>query len=232
MLTAARALNRRLMKNINSTLKITTAMFFLVALTACNTGAAHLANDSSDVKQTNAVSADGNTREIEISADRVDRKASETKFTSVYTDMKRDCKTLEEPASEEAGEPAGACKGFGDYRIFIGYSAWAATISVENLKNADVRIDLGTDYGNYGAKGEKIEWRMADGKPFAVIVRIGKYKDRADGENPYTDKNRAGSTLVVKGLEGFEQIDFTLDGAAADANQKARNLADKNYSKK
>jgi hypothetical protein len=153
-------------------------------------------------------------------------------FTSVYTDMKRDCKTLAEPKGEQTGgDPAGACKGYGGYRIFISYSAWAASYSVERLKDPNESIDLGTDYLDYGAKGEKVEWRMANGRPFAVIMRIGKYKDAGDGENPYQAKNRTGSKLIIKGLKGYEQINFEVDGAITNANQKARELADRSYSR-
>jgi hypothetical protein len=164
------------------------------------------------------------------------QKNSEPKrpvFTSAYTDMKRDCRTLPEPKGvETGGDPAGECKGYGGYRIFISHSAWAASYSVEKLKNPNESIALGTDYSGYGAKGEKVEWRMANGLPFAVIMRVGKYKDTGDGENPYQDKNRTGSTLVIKGLKGYEQIDFEIDGASANANAKAREMADQNYSKK
>ena len=161
------------------------------------------------------------------------QKKSKPSFTSVYTDMKRDCRTLKEPAAEaeESGDPAGACKGFGGHRIFIIHSAWSASYSIEKLKSQDESITLGTDYSSYGAKGKRVEWRMANGKPFAVIMRIGKYKERTDGENPYTDENRTGSRLVVKGLKGWEHIDFEVDGANPNANMKARAMADQNYSK-
>jgi hypothetical protein len=162
------------------------------------------------------------------------QKESQATFKSLYTDMKRDCRTLKEPAgaAEEGGDPAGACKGFGGYRIFISHSAWSATYSIEKLNSQNEAILLGTDYSSYGAKGEKVEWRMANGKPFAVIMRIGKYKERADGENPYTDQNRTGSTLVVKGLKGWEHINFELDGATPNVNAEARAMADQNYSGK
>lgn len=154
-------------------------------------------------------------------------------FRSLYTNMKRDCRTLPEPkGTDPVGDPAGACKGYGGYRIFISHSASSAQFSVESLKNKSESIDLGNDYSSYGARGERVEWRMANGVPFAVIMRLGKYKERDDGENPYTARNRTGSTLVVKGLTGWEHIDFTVDGAAAGANLEARALADQNYSKK
>jgi hypothetical protein len=159
------------------------------------------------------------------------KSPAKAKFTSVYTDMKRGCKSLDDPAAEENGtDPLVHCKGYGGYRISMGFSAWGAGINVENIKNPDDSISLGMDYGGYGDKGEKIEWRMANGKPFAVIVRFGKYGEPSSDGNPFA--KRTGSMLIIKGLKGFEQIDFEIDGAAANANQKAREMADANYSPK
>ncbi len=157
--------------------------------------------------------------------------ARRTVFASLYTNMKRDCRLLPEPkGADSGGDPAGVCKGYGGYRIFISHSAWSAQFSVQSLKNIAESIDIGNDYGSYGARGEKVEWRTANGVPFAVIMRLGKYKERDDGENPYTTANRTGSVLVIKGLKGWEHINFTVEGGEGD-NLKARELADKNYSK-
>jgi hypothetical protein len=154
-------------------------------------------------------------------------------FASVYTDMKRECKEIAEPSGEESGsDPLTTCTGYGDYRLRIDYSAWSASIRVESLNDEAWSNVLGEDYGNYGTKGEKIEWRMAGDKPFAVILRIGKYKARDDGGNPFAAEGRTGNTLVIKGLKGWEHIDFTVDGATANANERARELADRNYSTK
>ena len=161
------------------------------------------------------------------------QKSSKPIFKSLYTDMKSDCRTLEEPTGNtHGGDPAGACKGYGGYRIFISHSAWSASFSVEKLGNPDESITLGTDYPGYGEKGEKVEWRTANGKPFAVIMRVGKYKELGDGENPYTEGNRAGSVLVVKGLKGWENIDFEVDGATPNANARARVMVDEKYFKR
>lgn len=158
---------------------------------------------------------------------------AQSKFTSVYTDMKKDCKIIREPTSaqHESGDPASECKGFGGYRIFISHSAQAAGLSVENLKNPNENVFLGSDYGAYGDRNEKIEWRLRDGKPFAVIARFGKYKTGANDENPFDFNNRTGSTIVVKGLRGFEHIDFAIDGATVKANEKARQTADRAFKK-
>lgn len=160
------------------------------------------------------------------------KNSQATVFRSLYTDMKRDCRLLPEPKGADAGgDPAGVCKGYGGYRIFMSHSAWSAQFSVQGLKNIAESIDLGSDYGSYGARGEKIEWRTANGIPFAVIMRLGKYKERDDGENPYTTANRTGSMLIIKGLKGWEHINFTLAGGAGD-NLKARELADQGFSRK
>lgn len=33
------------------------------------------------------------------------------------------------------------------------------------------------------ARREKFEWRLANGKPFAVIMRVGKYKNADNGSD-------------------------------------------------
>lgn len=150
-------------------------------------------------------------------------------FTSVYTDMQRDCEQVKDAEAEELGsDPPKMCKGFGGYRISVGYSAWGASLAAERVSNPDEHVLLGEDYGGYGARGERAEWRLAEGKPFAVIVRFGKYGEPGDDGNPFA--NRTGSRLVVKGLKGWEHIAFEVDGSAANANEKARRMADENYS--
>jgi hypothetical protein len=86
---------------------------------------------------------------------------------------------------------------------------------------------------NYDQEGRKIEWRMADGKPFAVILRVSNF-DRSDddGGDPFNPKNKTGESLLVKGLKGYEHIDFEVDTKTTpNPNVKARELADGNYRK-
>lgn len=158
------------------------------------------------------------------------KPAARTNFTSVYTDLKRDCKAKPEPKGAETGsDPLVICKSVGGYRISIGYSAMDAGISIESLKDKDDSINLDVVCSNFGGK---VEWRLANGKPFAVIIRLGKYKDRSNSDNPCAEANRLGSTLVVKGMKGWQHINFEVDGATPNANVIAREKADQNYSKK
>jgi hypothetical protein len=88
-------------------------------------------------------------------------------------------------------------------------------------------IPLTTQNLTYDQQGSKIEWRLADGKPFAVILRVFKYSGK--GQYPLQEKP-TGEVLLVKGLHGFEQIAYEVDVKSnANPNVKARMLADSGY---
>ncbi len=156
-----------------------------------------------------------------------------TQFSSVYTNLNSECKNaFKESEVNEGSDMPLRCTGYGGYYIYIWYSAWASQIAVQMKGNEDVSIFLAMQPLNYSdEKGRKIEWRMADGKPFAVIARISNYSDKAgaDGGNPFDPKYKTGESLVVKGLKGYENIDGTIDAKTPDANAKARQLADEKY---
>jgi hypothetical protein len=78
---------------------------------------------------------------------------------------------------------------------------------------------------NYSQK--TIEWRLANGKPFAVIMRVYEY---AGNDLCATNGKVTKESLVVKGLKGFE-IEETVDAKTPNANLKAREVADKAYAK-
>lgn len=151
---------------------------------------------------------------------------SATKFSSVYTDLDKDCKTIK---GGEGTDDASDCKGVGGYRIQIWASATVEYIAAELPDKSD-RIVLATQGFDFNQKKVKVEWRTANGKPFAVIMRVSKYGD-ADDENPYIGK-KIGEELIVMGLKGFENIDFKVDSKTPDANVKAREMADSNYKTK
>ena len=127
------------------------------------------------------------------------------------------------------------CKGYGGYYIYISYSAFASHITINTINEND-SIDVATESLNYSdKKGNKIEWRLANGKPFAVILRISKYNEKVLndlGENPYKKKYNIGESLIIKGLKGYEHIDFEVNcKTTTDAITKARKLADRTYLK-
>ena len=58
---------------------------------------------------------------------------------------------------------------------------------------------------------------------------------RSDQRPPPTPhgsaENKTGESLVVKGLKGFEEIEFEIDAKNPQANVKARQMADSGYAK-
>jgi tetratricopeptide (TPR) repeat protein len=160
---------------------------------------------------------------ISISARRKPRQA----FSSAYTDLKTQCENPA-PANNEAQHSSLFCKGYGNYRIHIFDSAEALNIYVQSL-DGQVSIPLATQSLTWDQQGRKVEWRLADGKPFAVIVRVFKYSGK--GQYPFQEKP-TGEVLLVKGLPGYEHIDAEVDiRSTPNGNEKARQLADGDYDK-
>jgi len=157
-------------------------------------------------------------------------------FTSAYTDLNKDCEAaMKEDQIGEGQDMPMRCKGYGGYYISIGYSAWGSHIGVEKGDDGSFSMGLvNAGLGYSDEPGRKVEWRMADGKPFAVIVRAANYDEKAwnTGENPYQDKYKISEWLIVKGLKGYEHIDSRVEAKDPKANEKVREIADSNYAKK
>ncbi len=137
-------------------------------------------------------------------------RSSPPKFSSAYTDLNKQCKAAFKEVGEGQDMPL-RCKGYGGYKISINYSAMYASLTAETLdgKNSIPLTMAGINYDR--EKNRKIEWRLANGKPFAVIFRV-------------EDK------LLVKGLRGYEKIDYDIDTKTTpNANRQAREMADKAY---
>jgi hypothetical protein len=150
------------------------------------------------------------------------------KFSSVYTNFYKDCKdaVLEVKANPGTDMPA-ICKGYGGYKVSLNYSAMATSILIERPKDTDDPISLGMHPISAPEKGSKLEWRLANGKPFAVIFRVTKYGDPTDSD---VFGNKIGEVLLVRGLKGFESINLEVDTKTTpNPNEKARQLADSNY---
>jgi hypothetical protein len=136
---------------------------------------------------------------------------SAPKFSSAYTDTTKQCK---------GAEPTFTCTGYGNYRIVMGIGGVFADARVESTKS-----DYSLQIANRQSVGwnPKIEWRMANGKPFAVILRVD-----INDENAEIPK-KIGESLIIKGLQGHENIDATIDAKTPQANKKAREIADGGY---
>ena len=135
-------------------------------------------------------------------------------FASTYTDFKKDCRdAFPKSDIEEGGDMPLLCKGPGGYSIYIYFSAASSHIMVIKGAMPEPAFDLFLGLRPFSSDfQEKVEWRLADKRPFAVIYR------------------NSGELLLVKGLEGFPQIDASIDARKEpQANERARAAADTGY---
>ena len=148
-------------------------------------------------------------------------------FTSRYTTLTK-CgsgmtKKEEREAEKNGSDIPSKCKGLAGYSVDISYSACSSSF---NLTRGDESISLGMQAIDW--KQKTVEWRLADGKPFAVILRMYEY---AGNDMCSTAGKIKGETLMVQGLKGFEHIQESVDARTPGANAKAREIADKGFAK-
>lgn len=149
--------------------------------------------------------------------------AQEIKFSSSYTDLAHDCRwTYKARELVEGQDNALTCKGYGKFKLYIYFSAMNTLLTIKKKDDPEYSF-LPAIYIPEHKKG-KVEWRMANNVPFAVIVRSKKLSE--------TDGSKEPETLQIRGLKGFESIDFSVETKDnAGANEKARALADEEYLK-
>lgn len=151
------------------------------------------------------------------------RGSAAAQFSSRYTDLRKQCRNPS-PARDEGQHTSLFCQGYGGFQLHIFDAATMVQINLETLDRR-ISLPLAQQGLTYDRQVNRIEWRLADGKPFAVIMRVFKFSNK--GQFPFQGKP-IGSSLLVKGLPGFEQIDYEVD-ATKNANAKARELADSGY---
>ncbi|MDQ3684319.1 MAG: hypothetical protein M3430_01785 [Acidobacteriota bacterium] len=155
-------------------------------------------------------------------------------FTSVYGGTNKNCeRTVENPEAGGMQAASQTCDGLGDYRLRKSFGAVTTQIKIVT-KDESFTLPLEKRGNCLQAYGEKLEWRLADRKPFAVIVKVTCYKTEppADGYSYYADENRRGEFFIVRGLKEYEKINYEVDAKnAANPEEEARRLADQSYDK-
>jgi hypothetical protein len=149
--------------------------------------------------------------------------AHKTVFTSSYTDLGHGCREI---PGENGSDGASICRGPGRYQVRVYYSAATTQINAE-IRGKDDNFPLATLSLNFDQSKARVEWRMADGKPFAAILRVPTY-DKPASDDEFFGKV-IGEVLIVKGLKGFGNIDASINAKRPNANAEARAVADKAY---
>jgi hypothetical protein len=151
------------------------------------------------------------------------RAAKKTVFTSTYTNIGRGCEEID---GENGSDGFSICSGPAGYQVRVYYSAASTQINAE-LRGKDDNFPLATLSLDFDKRKARLEWRLADGRPFAAILRVPTYADPSGDEQYFGKVN--GQQLFIKGLKGHEKIDLTVDAKKPDANIKAREIADSAY---
>ena len=156
--------------------------------------------------------------------------ASKIKFSSAYTKLNpKNCQPISKAESETDEIPL-VCKGYKGYKIFLAEHGVFPPMYIGREISANLDSWNPSDYPSFiqtGSGDQVIEWRLANGEPFAVIVRSAYDKQLVDPDEKGTVNN-----LVVRNLKGFAPVDIVVNAAKNKrANQQARRAADAGYGK-
>jgi hypothetical protein len=159
-------------------------------------------------------------------ASTVDAAEKTLVFTSGYTYLSRECKwAYAEKDLAEGQDNALICRGFGNYQIFIYFSAMDSYLSVR-LKDSPDSSAFDQAIGGIDEKAGVVEWRMAGKVPFAIIVRSREYSSPEEGRKLLKE------TLIIRGLGQYSDISGLVNVKNnVNANEKARTLADDAFMK-
>lgn len=146
-----------------------------------------------------------------------------TTFTSRYTSMGATCKVQK---GGDGQDDTKVCPGTAGYQIRISTSAAEMNILADKL-GTDESYSVAVVGLEFNESKARLEWRLANGKPFAIIIRIPKYNGRED-DVPGPGKI-IGQELLVSGIGDYDYIYATVNARSANPNVKARAAADKAY---
>jgi hypothetical protein len=156
------------------------------------------------------------------------------KFSSVYTNLKTQCRSAltrrEEKEAEERGQDIPSlCRGYGGYEIYLGSHGAFTQLQIRTKSRGDGQVvAMETMDFSDPIYVRQVEWRLANGVPFAVIFRRDVLSGNL-GDDPATRK-KTGEVLKVMGLKD-ERINFEVDVKTPKPNLEARRLADEAFQK-
>ena len=126
------------------------------------------------------------------------------------------CETIE--TFEESGGSVQRCAGVRGVPLFVSEGDLRYDV------DAGVRNDAFETPSGFNALGETVEWRLRDGRPFAVIVRY-----EVEGPSGTAADRRSDLAVIRVGRDGAPGclVGYVPADAAPDQNTAARALADR-----
>ena len=154
--------------------------------------------------------------------------AKSGEIESIYTDLAAEkCKTTS--SSEEEAWSVQECPGIGIYKLEVTEGDLRQSINVIATSGDKWELDFPANVSNaFSSFGDKAEWRVKKtGGKITPIALITRYNVNADSENP----EKITSYLVVTKFENEFVCITDIIKPMANANEKARELADKSAGK-
>jgi hypothetical protein len=151
--------------------------------------------------------------------------ASDSSTTSsVYTSLaEADCRLVKQ--DEETGATSSRCPGTAGHALLVHDYDARMTVDVVAPGGRTHRLRYsGVITSAFSSLGPRAEWRMRNGRPIALIVRVNAFEDPA---NP----NRATSYLAVAKITSREACVTDRIPPAAGANEAAWQAADQSASR-
>jgi hypothetical protein len=156
--------------------------------------------------------------------DSVSASGSPSAIRSVYTSLATaDCRLVKR--DPDTNDPTYRCPGTAGYALLV--HDWDARMTVDVVAPGGRTQPLrysGVISSAFSSLGPRAEWRMRDGKPIGLIVRVNAF------ENPDTP-DRATSYLAVARITPGEVCVTDRIPPAANANDAARQAADQSASR-
>jgi len=150
-------------------------------------------------------------------------EAAQVEYTSSYTKLSEDNCLLISPENAGGGDGYKVCSGVGEYELYIYFDLYSTYMK---LRKKDSAMEVDMFNKNCGAViqyEESVEWRHANGKPFACVAHQKCYDVDEMGEVG----KQTGEYYIAKGIEGFEGISIEIDATkTTDAITEVRKQTD------
>lgn len=144
---------------------------------------------------------------------------------SVYTSLgEAQCRLVEK--DEETGATSSRCPGTAGYALLV--HDWDARMTVDVVAPGGRTHRLrysGVISSAFSSLGPRAEWRMRDGKPIALIVRVNAF------ENPDTPDRATSYLAVARIAPGEVCVTDRIPPTTPSANEAARQAADQSASR-
>jgi hypothetical protein len=160
-------------------------------------------------------------------------------YTQVYSRNPEDCKDVDINTVSEGEDVPQLCKGYGGYWLYRTSAVYRVKLAIQDgRRKFSVPVVAAENHKALALEdfcvkkiGDKIEWLVMKGKPFAFILRVSYFKDTQNEQTVFQPQNRAGEFLFVRGLKGYEGLRYEVSvlNSAFNPNEQARQLAYRFY---